>query len=83
MSDMRFDVTITIALKEGMLDPEARAIQNALAHLGVPTLSLSTARRFSIGLEAADRDRAEATAREICERLLANPVIHRYEIEVA
>ncbi len=80
---MRFDVKITIALKEGMLDPEARAIQNALAHLGVPTLSLSTARQFSIGIDAMDREQAEATARAICERLLANPVIHRYDIEVA
>ncbi len=80
---MQYDVTITIALKEGMLDPEARAIRNSLDHLGIPTLSLFTARWFKIGLEAADRDDAAARAREICERVLANPVIHRYEIEVA
>jgi phosphoribosylformylglycinamidine synthase PurS subunit len=80
---MQYDVTITIALKEGMLDPEARAIRNALEHLGIPTLSLSTARRFRLGLEAATPEEAEARARECCERLLANPVIHRYEIEVA
>ncbi|HOT94872.1 MAG TPA: phosphoribosylformylglycinamidine synthase subunit PurS [Methanoregulaceae archaeon] len=79
---MLFDVIITIALKEGMLDPEARAIQNALAHLGIPTLSLSTARRFCIGIDAVDREEAGTKARAICERLLANPVIHRYEIEV-
>jgi phosphoribosylformylglycinamidine synthase len=80
---MKYDVTITIALKEGMLDPEARAIGTALDHLGIPTLSLSTARRFRLGLEAATPEEAEARAREACERLLANPVIHRYEIEVA
>lgn len=80
---MRFDVTITIALKEGMLDPEARAIRAALDHLGIPALSLSTARLFRLGLEAGTREEAEARARECCERLLANPVIHRYEIEVA
>jgi phosphoribosylformylglycinamidine synthase len=80
---MHFDVTITIALKAGMLDPEARAIQTALSRLGFPTSSLGTARRFLIGIEAMDREEAEETARAICERLLANPVIHRYEIEVA
>jgi phosphoribosylformylglycinamidine synthase len=80
---MECDVTITIALKEGMLDPEARAIQTALDHLGIPVLSLSTARRFRLRLEAETREEAEARAREACERLLANPVIHRYEIEVA
>jgi phosphoribosylformylglycinamidine synthase len=80
---MQYDVIITIALKEGMLDPEARAIRTALDHLGIPTVSLSTARRFRLGLEAATQEEAEAQARECCERLLANPVIHRYEIEVA
>lgn len=80
---MQYNVIITIALKEGMLDPEARAISTALEHLGIPTLSLSTARQFRLGLEAPTREAAEERARECCERLLANPVIHRYEIEVA
>jgi phosphoribosylformylglycinamidine (FGAM) synthase PurS component len=43
---MKFDVTITIALKEGMLDPEASAIRNAITNLGYPTESLRTARLF-------------------------------------
>ncbi len=34
---MKYDVTITVGLKEGMLDPEARAIRHALANLGFPT----------------------------------------------
>ena len=79
---MKFDVTITIALKEGMLNPEARAIQHALANLGFATEDLSTARLFRIRLDASDAAAAENKAREICERLLANPIIHRYTIEV-
>jgi phosphoribosylformylglycinamidine synthase len=79
---MNFDVEIRIALKPGILDPEARAIQHALADLGFPTTKLLTARIFSITLEAKNPSDAEEKARQMCERLLANPVIHRYEVEV-
>ena len=79
---MNFDVEVRISLKQGILDPEARAIQHALADLGFPTRSLTTARVFSFSLEAPDRAAAEEAARQMCERLLANPVIHRYEVEV-
>jgi phosphoribosylformylglycinamidine synthase PurS subunit len=79
---MNFDIEVRITLKPGILDPEARAIQHALADLGFPTTRISTARIFSISMEAADRAEAEEKARQMCERLLANPVIHRYEVEV-
>ena len=79
---MKYDVTITIGLKEGMLDPEARAIQHALANLGFPTESLRTARLYRITLDAEDAAAAEREAGQMCERLLANPVIHHYTIEV-
>ena len=80
---MKYDVTIKIALKDGMLDPEASAIQNAITNLGYTTESLRMARLFLIRLDAPDREAARAMAQKICERLLANPVIHRYEVEVA
>ena len=79
---MNFDVEVRITLKPGILDPEARAIQHALSDLGFPTQRLSTARLFSLSLEAGDRSQAGEMARQMCERLLANPVIHRYEVEV-
>lgn len=79
---MTTNVKITISLKEGMLDPEARAIQHALSNLGYETETLSTAREFNIGLDTDSAEEAHRMAREMCERLLANPVIHSYEIEV-
>lgn len=79
---MRFTVTITIALKEGMLDPEAEAIRHALANLGFGIDSLGTARMFRLQYDAPDAAAARAQAARMCERLLANPIIHRYEIEV-
>ena len=79
---MMYNVTVTIGLKEGMLNPEARAIQHALTNLGFPTEDLDTARLFRITLDAADTAAAREAAGQMCERLLANPVIHHYTIEV-
>ena len=53
---MEFHVNITISLKGGMLDPEARAIQHALSNLGFETGDLSTARIYRISLNAADAE---------------------------
>ncbi len=80
---MKFEVQITIALKEGMLDPEARAIQHALNNLGFATEGLKTANVYCITVNAPTADEARTRATEMCERLLANPVIHDYCIEVA
>ncbi|MDD1717360.1 MAG: phosphoribosylformylglycinamidine synthase subunit PurS [Methanoregulaceae archaeon] len=78
---MEFSVRITISLKEGMLDPEATTIRNALANLGFSTGELKTARLFYITFDAKNKQEAEEQARKMCERLLANPVIHRFTIE--
>ena len=79
---MSFIAKITISLKEGMLDPEARAIQHALSNLGFETESLSTARVFYITMDVPAVGDAKKRAEEMCERLLANPVIPSYAIEV-
>jgi phosphoribosylformylglycinamidine synthase subunit PurS len=80
---MKFDVTITVGLKEGMLDPEAQTIKNAIKNLGYETESLKTARLFRVHLDAANKAAARKMAEKMCERLLANPIIHKFEIEVS
>ncbi|MBP2133924.1 phosphoribosylformylglycinamidine synthase [Methanomicrobium sp. W14] len=79
---MNFEVRIMISLKSGMLNPEARAIQHALSDLGFETESLRTSRVFDIGIEAENEQEAKKQAEEMCVRLLANPVIHSYSVEV-
>jgi phosphoribosylformylglycinamidine synthase PurS subunit len=79
---MIFLAKITIGLKEGMLDPEATAIRHALGNLGFATDDLRTKKLFMVRFDAADARDAEEKAKGMCERLLANPVIHHYEIEV-
>jgi phosphoribosylformylglycinamidine synthase PurS subunit len=80
---MKYSATITIGLKEGMLDPEAAAIRHALSNLGFSTEELQSRKVFLIRFDAENQEEAETKARAMVERLLANPVIHRYEIEVS
>ncbi|GBD44098.1 Phosphoribosylformylglycinamidine synthase subunit PurS [bacterium HR40] len=74
---------VRIRYRPGVLDPEARAIARALASLGYRDVR-SVARAKIIELELATSDRAEAErqVREMCDRLLANPVIETYEVSL-
>ena len=78
-----YTVTVTVRLKEGVLDPEAKTTQRALERLGFSLADLRSADRFEIDLEADDAEAAQERASEMAERLLANPTIHDYEISVA
>jgi phosphoribosylformylglycinamidine synthase PurS subunit len=79
---MQYHVEVTIGLKDGMLDPEAATVKKALEHLGYPTTSLKMPKRFIIDLNAASSDEARDMVDEMCQRLLANPVIHDYDIVI-
>ena len=77
-----YTVVVTVRLKRGVLDPEAETTQRALERLGFELESLRSADRFEVDLEAADADAAAERATEMAERLLANPTIHDYDVEV-
>ena len=74
---------VIVTLKNGVLDPQGKAIEGALAGLGFGGVESARQGRV-IDLEVADRDPAAAKARiaEMCEKLLANTVIESYAIEV-
>jgi phosphoribosylformylglycinamidine synthase len=78
-----YTATVTIRLKRGVLDPEAETTQRALERLGFELDDLRSADRFEVDLEAADAAAAEDRATEMAERLLANPTIHDYDVEVS
>ena len=75
---------IHISLKPGVLDPQGKAIGNALKGLGFTGIGEVRQGKL-IELELADGDAAAARARveEMCRQLLANPVIENYAIEIA
>ena len=77
-----YTATVTVRLKRGVLDPEAETTARALERLGFELETLRTADRFEIDLDAADASAAAERADEMAERLLANPTIHDYEVDV-
>jgi phosphoribosylformylglycinamidine synthase len=68
---------ILIRPKQGILDPQGKAIERALPALGFEGVSEVRVGRL-VELEASDPNRLG----ELCEKLLANPLIEDYEIEV-
>jgi phosphoribosylformylglycinamidine synthase len=77
-----FTVTVTVRLKHGVLDPEAETTQRSLERLGFELDDLRGADVFELDLDAEDADAAADRAEEMAERLLANPTIHDYDVEV-
>ena len=75
--------TIYISLKNGVLDPQGKAIENALGQLGFDGVE-NVRQGKMIELELADTDANLARDRlqEMCEKLLANTVIENYDIRL-
>ena len=74
---------VIVTLKEGVLDPQGKAIEGALKSLGVGGVtSVRQGKVFDIELAAKDKKTAEAALKNACEKLLANTVIENYRIEV-
>ncbi|SDY50434.1 phosphoribosylformylglycinamidine synthase subunit PurS [Halobellus clavatus] len=77
-----YTATVTVRLKRGVLDPEAETTQRALERLGFELEALRSADQFEVDLDADSADAAAERADEMAERLLANPTIHDYDVEV-
>ncbi|PSQ18095.1 phosphoribosylformylglycinamidine synthase [Halobacteriales archaeon QS_8_69_26] len=77
-----YTATVTVRLKEGVRDPEAETTARALERLGFDLETLRSADRFEVDLDAESADAAANRAEAMAERLLANPTIHDYTVEV-
>jgi phosphoribosylformylglycinamidine synthase len=74
---------VFVTLKNGVLDPQGKAIGNALHGLGFGQVgAVRQGKVIEIELEERDETRARASLKEMCEKLLANTVIEKYEIEI-
>ena len=77
----RFRIAVHITPRRGILDPQGRAVTDALHTLGFGAVhDVHVGRHIVVEMDAADRPAAERTTRDMCEKLLANPVIEDYEI---
>jgi phosphoribosylformylglycinamidine synthase len=75
---------VTVTLKNGVLDPQGKAIEGALASLGFGGVgSVRQGKVFDIELAAGDPASAAGELKAMCEKLLANTVIENYHIDVA
>jgi phosphoribosylformylglycinamidine synthase len=74
---------IKVTLKQGVLDPQGKAIEGALGSLGFTGVEhVRQGKYFEIDLAETDRARAMAEVKAMCEKLIANTVIENYDIEL-
>lgn len=76
-----FRVSVHIVPRRGLLDPQGKAVTDALHTLGFRAVAdVHVGRHLVIETEARDASAARASVRAMCERLLANPVTEDFEI---
>ena len=80
-ASFRFAVNVTP--KEGILDPQGRAVEQSLPHLGVEGVGhVRVGRRVEMTVEAADLGAARAIVDRLAGELLSNPLIEQFDVDV-
>jgi phosphoribosylformylglycinamidine synthase subunit PurS len=81
MTSFRFAVNVTP--KPGILDPQGRAVEGSLGHLGIAGVSgVRVGRRVELTVESGDQRAARGVVERLAGELLSNPLIEAYEIEL-
>jgi phosphoribosylformylglycinamidine synthase len=75
--------TVLVRPKTGILDPQGEAVESSLRQLGFPVGDARVGRLIDLDVEAESAEEARAEVEQMCQRLLANPLIESYVIEVA
>jgi phosphoribosylformylglycinamidine synthase PurS subunit len=80
---MSFHVHVRVMPRAGLLDPQGLAVEHALSALGFSEAgAVRVGRAIELDVSAATRDEAMNRARQMCDKLLANPVTEDYLLEV-
>jgi len=78
-----FEAKVTIGLKKGVSDPEGANTLKALNLLGFNNVKeAKTTRTFDLLIEGKDTKKVRKDVEQMCQRLLTNPVIHTYRIDI-
>jgi phosphoribosylformylglycinamidine synthase PurS subunit len=72
--------TVLVRPKPGILDPQGQAVEASLRQLGFVVDDARVGRVVDLEVDAVDPAEARAAVEQMCERLLANPLIESYEI---
>ena len=76
-------VIVNVRLKQGVLDPQGKAVKHALASLGFSGVEdVRVAKQIVLELEGENRDKIYADVARMCDEILANTVIEDYEIVI-
>jgi phosphoribosylformylglycinamidine synthase len=76
-------VKIFVSLKAGVLDPQGKAVEQSLHTLGYKeVMDVRVGKFVEFNMQASSRDAAEGRIREMCDKLLANPVIENFRYEI-
>jgi phosphoribosylformylglycinamidine synthase len=74
---------VTVTLKNGVLDPQGKAIEGALGSLGFEGVNqVRQGKVLDLELAGTDKDKAESDLKAMCDKLLANTVIENYTIAI-
>lgn len=74
---------VHVSLKSGVLDPQGKAIANALHGMGFPGVGdVRQGKLIELQIDETDPAKARAVVEEMCKKLLANPVMESYSIEL-
>ncbi len=78
-----YKANIEVVLRSSILDPQGKAAQHALHHLGFDSVDrVRIGKHIELWIEAPSREQAEEVAQAACSKLLANPVMEDYRIAV-
>jgi phosphoribosylformylglycinamidine synthase subunit PurS len=78
----QFRFAVNVTPKPGILDPQGRAVEGSLGHLGIDGVSrVRVGRRVELTVEAVDEGAARATVEKLAAELLSNPLIEAFEVE--
>ena len=78
-----FRYAVNVTPKAGILDPQGRAVEQSLGHLGLVGVSaVRVGRRVELTVEAVDQDAARAIVERLAGELLSNPLIEAFQVEL-
>ena len=80
---IEFRFAVNVLPKPGILDPQGRAVEGSLPHLGIEGVSgVRVGRRVELTVSADDEVMARTTAERLARELLSNPLIEAYRVEL-
>jgi phosphoribosylformylglycinamidine synthase subunit PurS len=80
---MTYNIQIKVMPLKNLLDPQGKAVLGGLKNLGIESVEdVRIGKHITLQISADSKDKAKALADEACKKLLANPVVEFYEIEM-